>query len=461
MKNIISCYWNIIYLVFIAIGLSADETPLIRPISNNSVVGERERRYITQREHLMGHYNSAKKPRIAICCSGGGVRAMLATSGFLTGLHKSNLLSSISYMSGLSGSTWALFPWLLTEWSAPELQSYLTQQITNFTETQMLSKLHKLVPYLFNQYTHYHRPSLIDIYGAFLADALLGDITNKQPLKITTDDLKPRPEHHPFMLGSTIIPKQGFKAYAWSEITSYEVGSHELGHYIPLYAFGSKFKNGYVTHVNPPPSLGLILGTLGSAISASPKEIISMFLKSLHERAFRFLPSKMYNFTRGLERSPFRNETYLTFIDAGLSFNIPIPPLVAPGRQVDVIIICDASSTIKDAPELEKAATWARKYGKPLPDIDYTYAGSHTCSVFESDNPYIPTIIYLPRVKNDNYNPDFDPEEHMEFGDYLNTFNFSYTDEEAQHIAGLMEHAVTDNVDTIVEAISRKAEAMH
>ncbi|MBY0110379.1 MAG: hypothetical protein K2X90_04685 [Candidatus Babeliaceae bacterium] len=51
-------------------------------------------------------------PRIAVCFSGGGYRAMISTAGFIAGAEKIGLLDAISYQAGLSGSTWAIAAWL-------------------------------------------------------------------------------------------------------------------------------------------------------------------------------------------------------------------------------------------------------------------------------------------------------------------------------------------------------------
>ena len=45
-------------------------------------------------------------PGVAVVHSGGGFRGMMATCGVFKGLHKAGLLDLITYMSGLSGSTW-------------------------------------------------------------------------------------------------------------------------------------------------------------------------------------------------------------------------------------------------------------------------------------------------------------------------------------------------------------------
>lgn len=51
-------------------------------------------------------------PRIGLCFSGGGLRAMFESLGFTIGLEQTNLLETISYSAALSGSTWFLMKWL-------------------------------------------------------------------------------------------------------------------------------------------------------------------------------------------------------------------------------------------------------------------------------------------------------------------------------------------------------------
>ncbi len=447
----------IVYALVSVSSVSANQHLDVRPVTSAGVVGNIEREYVANRESMMPPIGENRvHPRIAICCSGGGTRAMLASAGFLDGLDRSGLLRHVSYISALSGSTWTFLPWLLSTFTPMELRTYLVRQTEQFSPNAFLRKLDRLIPYLLKQYFYYRRPSIIDIYGALLADTLLRNISNeKSSLQLSTRDLQPRSDIHPFLLTSVITPKKD--QYTWVEITPYEIGSHGLQYYAPLEAFGSTFKNGVISSRKPAPKLGYLMGMLGSAISASMKEIIDMYLGEERTRSLRLLPASMPNFTRKLENSPFRKKRHLTFVDAGIDCNIPLPSLVAGGRSIDVIIICDASGVVENAPELRKAAKLVHQYGKLLPDIDYEKAGSQVCSIFESDNPYIPTVIYLPRIHNPDYDLDFDPSEHMEWGEYLNTFNFSYTSEQAQRIAGLMEYAVTQHRDAITKAITRKA----
>lgn len=54
------------------------------------------------------HVDERDIPVIAIAGSGGGYRAMVATSGFLKAAESSGLLDCVTYLAGISGSTWLL-----------------------------------------------------------------------------------------------------------------------------------------------------------------------------------------------------------------------------------------------------------------------------------------------------------------------------------------------------------------
>lgn len=64
-------------------------------------------------KNLVGKSLDGKKiPRIGLCLSGGGVRALVASAGFIKGLDDNGCTEIISYISALSGSTWMLAPWM-------------------------------------------------------------------------------------------------------------------------------------------------------------------------------------------------------------------------------------------------------------------------------------------------------------------------------------------------------------
>lgn len=52
------------------------------------------------------HCFGAQVPVVAVLGSGGGTRAMSSLYGSLAGLQELGLLDTVTYLSGVSGSTW-------------------------------------------------------------------------------------------------------------------------------------------------------------------------------------------------------------------------------------------------------------------------------------------------------------------------------------------------------------------
>ncbi|KAI9276546.1 acyl transferase/acyl hydrolase/lysophospholipase [Sporodiniella umbellata] len=161
----------------------------------------------------------------------------------------------------------------------------------------------------------------------------------------------------------------------------------------------------------------------------------------------------------------------IELMDAGMDNNIPFYPLLRKGRDVDIIISVDSSADIQDAPHFDRAEGYVKRRGiKGWPlgagwpkkkDTDPTEMnldkesmpkyGLHTCTVFSSEstettpedkdsikttypentNPI--TLIYLPLIVNENYDPEFDPQT----AEFCSTWNFVYTKEQANKLHGL------------------------
>jgi len=61
----------------------------------------------------LNHINEENCPKVAFTFSGGGMRALMMTVSALDIMKKEDILDTTSYISCLSGSTWAIAPWLL------------------------------------------------------------------------------------------------------------------------------------------------------------------------------------------------------------------------------------------------------------------------------------------------------------------------------------------------------------
>ena len=273
----------------------------------------------------------------------------------------------------------------------------------------------------------------------------------------------------------------------WYEFTPYEVGASWLNAYIPTWAFGRKFNNGASVMNAPEQSLGTLFGTFGLAVGVTLQNLVqdtdiadnmkSALAKKILQHIMakygndRAISAEYFNFVFGLPNTYYNDLRIAQFVDAGIDFNLPYPPISGqrPERKADIIIFVDAS-TGPVGTELQNVENYARASNLPFPVIDYTNIGNNAVSVFTSDDPQVPVVIYIPRVvdqvlleahKNDlpelyNYLNNFNIEQCIDIG-VCNTFNFAYTPNQAQQVAALGEFNMLMAKDVIVQAVSIKS----
>jgi predicted acylesterase/phospholipase RssA len=183
----------------------------------------------------------------------------------------------------------------------------------------------------------------------------------------------------------------------------------------------------------------------------------------------RFVPAQVYNPFNGYEGvdEKLQEQEVLTFVDAGIDYNIPLRPLLRPERDLDLIIIGDASGDVpKGTGELQKAlADIKRVY-----DIDYTKdaaMSSKTMMVYRPQQKSYsyaqqkklahvepPILVYFNYLKDDalikeaEKSPELNTivkennlaafSENCLIG-YCSTFNFNYSVEEFKQLSGIGE----------------------
>ncbi len=408
-------------------------------------------------------------PRIAFCASGGGYRAMVTVLGSLIGAEKSGLLPMVTYVAGLSGSTWTLAPWTAIGMPLEEFRTQLSQRIDtnlgqNVNTGQLLNTLWK--KFVFQQSL-----SSIDIYGGLLSNKLIR-FGKGNPYNISLNAQAKRVDGGKwiFPIYTAVLAQE---PYEWVEFTPYETGCDYLGGFIPTWALGSTFNNGKSTSVAPEQHLGYCMGIWGSAFSANFKEIYNEFRKNIDSPVLlsaldagvdiqtiggaRVFPATIANFTYGLAKAPRAQQLNITLVDAGLDFNIPLPPLLRKERAVDIIVVLDNSATVAGAPALVKAADYAKRKNVQFPQISLEKE-LKPCTVFKDvNNPNIPVIIYMPLVKNPGYSKTFDPNDCTQKS-YCNTNNFSYTAEQVMELSGLTEYNMKECTPIIMQEIKECVE---
>ncbi|GAW10682.1 hypothetical protein ANO14919_000170 [Xylariales sp. No.14919] len=378
--------------------------------------------------------NPADVPTIAMCGSGGGLRALVAGTGSMLASQEDGLFDCVTYTSGVSGSCWlqSLYHSSITERRLDRIVDHLKSRlgvhiafppaafasVTSSPTSKLL--LSSMVEKLRGD------PNadfgLVDIYGILLSARLLvpkGELGvndkdfklsnqreyikyGQNPLPIYTavrheipdiDGAMMNPKGQASEKAKEIAKQEGW--FQWFELTPYEFFCEEFSAGIPTWAIGRRFNNGRdVTPESgvhlPELRMPILLGIFGSAFCATLNhyyrevrplvrsltgfgaidEMIHGYSEDL-DKVHPFDPASIPNFAYAMGPDKLRFTTptnihqkeYIQLMDAGMSNNLPIYPLLRPGRDIDIIVAFDASADTKTDNWLSVADGYARQRG--------------------------------------------------------------------------------------------------
>jgi phospholipase A2 len=368
-------------------------------------------------------------PVIAMCGSGGGLRALVAgTSSYLSSKEQ-GLFDCVTYTAGVSGSCWlqTLYYSDITQQSHARLIRHLKNRLgvhiafpPDALELLVSAPTNK---YLLSALVEKAKGipdaefGLVDIYGALLAARLLvpkGELSVSEfdfkvsnQRRFTDDGSNPLPiytavRHEiPIAEQSDMADRIAAEAKAkreawfqWFEFTPYEMWCEEISAGIPTWAMGRQFDKGRtVWRENglalPEVRVPLLMGIWGSAFCATLshyyKEIrpiltgltgfgsLDAMISERDEDLVKMHPidpASIPNYALGLRgllppttpESIFHQQNF-QFMDAGMSNNLPIYPLLRPGRDVDILVAFDASADVRTDNWLKVADGYARQRG--------------------------------------------------------------------------------------------------
>ncbi|KAG8627270.1 hypothetical protein KVT40_004753 [Elsinoe batatas] len=351
-------------------------------------------------------------PTIAICGSGGGLRAMVAGTSSMLSAGEAGLFDCATYTAGVSGSCWLqtmfyssigkrdharmiehlkhrlgvhiAFP--------PAALSLISQAPTNkYLLSGIVEKLKGLPNADFG---------LVDIYGLLLAARLMipkGELAvdyydlkvsdqcrfidkGAFPLPIYTAVRHEIPDDAVPAVSTEALKEQARKEawFQWFEWTPYEFFCEELEAGIPTYAVGRSFDRGRTVWRDnglalPELRIPVLMGIWGSAFCATLshyyKEIrpivkglagfggIDELIAEKDEDLVKLHPidpATIPNFAMNMKDllpttcpESIHKAEHLQLMDAGMSNNLPIYPLLRPGREVDIIVAFDASADVR------------------------------------------------------------------------------------------------------------------
>ncbi len=425
-------------------------------------------------------------PIIAMIGSGGGYRAAQCTTGSLCGADKIGLLDATTYITALSGSTWAVAPWIVTGKPIQEFRGYLKECVAKpFLESTLEEKELMLKAVLEKINKKPFTP--VDVYGFCLANRLLESLGEKRQM-VTLSQLANTISQgtHPYPIFTATDGRETIvTGQTWYEFTPHTIGDRNNNIHIPTTAYGSIFKQGKLKKQTHEKSLGYGMGTWGSAFGANIRDIIEEIIKDPAirkeieslipndveaDRPLHFyakVPNYMYKMNNVADKTITTNK-YMDFVDSGLEINLPYPPIsgICAERAPEILIFLDSSAG-PVGEQLQKVAAYAQKYTLPFPTIDYTDIDKKTISIFKDEsNPQAPVVIYMPRISDKDlweknrskpefaqFNlSDFDLDKETSDG-YCKTQEFQYTPEHSELVMNQTEFNMLVNRDKIIETI--------
>lgn len=374
-------------------------------------------------------------PTIAMCGSGGGLRALVAGTSSYLSAHETGLFDCCTYTAGVSGSCWlqTLYFSSVGKQSHATMLNHIKSRIgTHIAFPPPALKLLTSAPtnkFVLSGFVEKLKGDpgatfgIVDVYSLLLAARLMvpkGDLdVQARDLKLSNQSAFLEKGEHPMPIYTVVrheipveeavdeskpsTPADQAKAVAkakgeawfqWIELHPWEVWCEEFGAGIPTWSLGRPFEDGQNKILDtgialPEIRQSLLLGIYGSAFCATlahyykeVKPILSGIagfgqldglleeknddLVKIHPIDPATIPNYVYGMKNQLPKtcpeSVFLSD-HLQVMDAGMSNNLPIYPLLRPGRDVDVLIAFDASADIKQENWLSVVDGYAKQRG--------------------------------------------------------------------------------------------------
>lgn len=442
-------------------------------------------------EKLLGYSLDNKKiPEIAAIGSGGGIRAMLAFIGSLYGLEKERILPCIIYVVGLSGSTWAIAPWLSSKMSLFTFKNYILEKVKQPIYRTTDEERLLLADMIAVREMSGQKPSLVDIYGGLLGNKFLSCLEESRHITYLSEQKKIiKNGSRPYPIYTAINANAGTEL-SWYTFTPHKVTNLTYKVCIPTFGCGRAYDNKRSTNTAREINLSVLMGTWGSAFAVSWDIIIKTLeaeepeyvqqietLKQLVNPKGKTRPIpcelRLPNFTKGMNL-PISDYKYLEVVDAGMDINLPYPPVsgIIPERKADICLFFDNSAGEHIGAELLKCAEFAEKHKLPFPVISVDKIETSTISVFSDPNPDAPLVIYMPGISDhalwEQYRTDsrfkkydlsqFDLHKETNHG-FCQTYHFQYP-ENAHLVIDQTTFNVRANREKLIDAIRWKIDNM-
>ncbi|NWS72009.1 PA24E phospholipase, partial [Crotophaga sulcirostris] len=274
---------------------------------------------------LDGDLQEDEVPVVAVVTTAGGVRSMTAMFGSLLALQELGVLDCVSYISGLSATTWTMAKlYEHANWSQKDLRG----PVGDIRKRVIKSKLHCFsldhMKYyekeLCERKQEGHKLSFTDLWGLFI-DCMLHN--QECTHKLSDQQLAVNEGQNPLPIYLSLNVKDGFSTLdfkEWVEFTPYEVGFLKYGAFVRSEDFGSEFFMGHLMKKIPESRICFLEGTWSNIFSQNFMDALYL---SGHSEDF------WHRWTRGTEydieehpalpKKPHEQPTCLSIPKDGLS----------------------------------------------------------------------------------------------------------------------------------------------
>ncbi|KAK6481131.1 cytosolic phospholipase A2 zeta-like [Huso huso] len=222
--------------------------------------------------------NPKQVPVVAVLGSGGGTRAMTSLYGSLLGLQDLGMLDCVTYLSGVSGSTWCMSAlYENADWSRESLSGLIAKALVGTSGDKMsacsLSRLSYYTEELNRMRDDGLIVSLTDFWGLLVEFFVY---RQKNPARLSDQKKAVTSGQNPLPIyaGVNVKTDLNTKEFAeWCEFSPYEAGFSKYGAFIRTEDFRSQFNKGCLIKRMAEPRISYLLGMWSSAFAASLDEI--------------------------------------------------------------------------------------------------------------------------------------------------------------------------------------------
>ncbi|KAL8169463.1 UNVERIFIED_CONTAM: hypothetical protein K2H54_049782 [Gekko kuhli] len=360
--------------------------------------------------------------------------------GSVQALQKLNVLDCISYITGLSGTTWTMVNlYEDPDWSSKDMDGHICAIRDHVSKSKLCCFSGKNLKYygkeMCQRQQEGHKITFSDLWGLFI-ETMLRDKPN--PHKLSSQRQAVNRGQNPLPIYLALNVKESYSTLdfkEWVEFTPYEVGFPKYGAFVRAEDFGSEFFMGHLIKKIPESRVCYLEDTV---LDSSPNQ---------------------------LTETP----DYLELVDTAFFINTSCPPLLRPERKVDLILHLNYSGGSQTLP-LDLSMKYYAKQGIPYPKTVLSEEDRQhlkECYLFdEADNPKAPIVLYFPLVcdtfqKYKAPGVERSPDEMEEgeadvtstiFSPYA-TGLLQYTEEDFNKLLNLTDYNVLNNEHMILKAL--------